>query len=545
MGCVSSKDSAADTDHSLPTRTPAQKGNSSAAGPTERLSSTQLSNRGKANGQCHETNSRPAGEKGVDEERVLDQLRLERLLVADRNGKHSHSFSGPTGYAIQHAVLPSKEKEEAGFVSLAAVQVGLPVEGKPETGGVDKPISLADRDLSIQQHLGRRRSSWAALTGPADRSPVASGRSPRKSAGLPIPEDMQDLHGATDIGIGGRGDNQDSYATSVFRDDRGVETALAAVFDGHGPEGSRCSNLCASKLKETFDEQRDLEVQSAFFAPSTKSVMSGSFTRTVWNQGAQSATSFGSSCSNRGELLKQEFLDREERLLHLLFYSLEERLKEACNTVMSGTTASLCLLKPRKAWMASVGDSTAILISQGQDGEHTATTVTADHRLSNEEEKKRVISAGARVARKGSHKSKGHLRNAEMDIPGLMVTRSLGDNVGKSVGVISEPHVTHVFLRPHDRYIVIGTDGLWDALSHEDIIRIVTEAPSSKAASNLLIQEALSSWEAKKADAEQKAGQRIRGMGDNITAVVVNLNKWVPTQNLGPSSKDETTQGDQ
>uniref|UniRef100_A0A061R800 Uncharacterized protein n=1 Tax=Tetraselmis sp. GSL018 TaxID=582737 RepID=A0A061R800_9CHLO len=328
MGCISSKDSAADTDHSLPTRTPAQKGNSSAAGPTERLSSTQLSNRGKANGQCHETNSRPAGEKGVDEERVLDQLRLERLLVADRNGKHSHSFSGPTGYAIQHAVLPSKEKEEAGFVSLAAVQVGLPVEGKPETGGVDKPISLADRDLSIQQHLGRRRSSWAALTGPADRSPVASGRSPRKSAGLPIPEDMQDLHGATDIGIGGRGDNQDSYATSVFRDDRGVETALAAVFDGHGPEGSRCSNLCASKLKETFDEQRDLEVQSAFFAPSTKSVMSGSFTRTVWNQGAQSATSFGSSCSNRGELLKQEFLDREERLLHLLFYSLEERLKE-------------------------------------------------------------------------------------------------------------------------------------------------------------------------------------------------------------------------
>lgn len=54
------------------------------------------------------------------------------------------------------------------------------------------------------------------------------------------------------------------------------------------------------------------------------------------------------------------------------------------------------------------------------------------------------------------------------------MTRSIGDMVAGSVGVVCDPEI-QVFsdLNDTDRAIVIATDGLWDRLSNQEIKEIV------------------------------------------------------------------------
>lgn len=195
---------------------------------------------------------------------------------------------------------------------------------------------------------------------------------------------------------------------------------------------------------------------------------------------------------------------------------------------MSGTTGSVCVLKPGKAWIAAVGDSASILISQRGDEPPSWRLLSGDHRLTNEKEKQRVIEAGARVAKRGNQ-SKGHLRIwlPELDTPGLMVTRSLGDAIGKTVGVISEPEVQIVDLGPSQRYIVMASDGVWDVLSHDRVTEIVTSAKSGTEAAETIVQASLAAWHSKKNETEAKVGKPVRGIGDNITALVVDLAPWL------------------
>lgn len=61
-------------------------------------------------------------------------------------------------------------------------------------------------------------------------------------------------------------------------------------------------------------------------------------------------------------------------------------------------------------------------------------------------------------------------------IPGLAMTRSIGDLVAKSVGVTAEPEIKWFGpLHEKDKAIVLGSDGLWDRLSNEDVATIINE----------------------------------------------------------------------
>ena len=55
-------------------------------------------------------------------------------------------------------------------------------------------------------------------------------------------------------------------------------------------------------------------------------------------------------------------------------------------------------------------------------------------------------------------------------VPGLAMTRSIGDLVAASVGVTSEPEI-HVYsnLKSTDKALVIASDGLWDRFSNKEI----------------------------------------------------------------------------
>ena len=55
------------------------------------------------------------------------------------------------------------------------------------------------------------------------------------------------------------------------------------------------------------------------------------------------------------------------------------------------------------------------------------------------------------------------------DSPGLAMTRSLGDKVGREAGIIHVPEVLQFEIEEDDKFIVIGSDGIWEYLQNDKV----------------------------------------------------------------------------
>ena len=83
------------------------------------------------------------------------------------------------------------------------------------------------------------------------------------------------------------------------------------------------------------------------------------------------------------------------------------------------------------------------------------------------------------------------------NIPGLAMSRSFGDHCAAQVGVITDPEVLELNLSEQDKFIVIASDGVWEFLSNDDVVRIVEPfylQNSAEKAAEALIKEALKRW---------------------------------------------------
>ena len=58
-------------------------------------------------------------------------------------------------------------------------------------------------------------------------------------------------------------------------------------------------------------------------------------------------------------------------------------------------------------------------------------------------------------------------------IPGLAMTRSFGDIIGSTVGIISEPEIKIFKYEKENKFIIIGSDGLWEYISCQEAVNIV------------------------------------------------------------------------
>jgi hypothetical protein len=47
----------------------------------------------------------------------------------------------------------------------------------------------------------------------------------------------------------------------------------------------------------------------------------------------------------------------------------------------------------------------------------------------------------------------------------LALSRSIGDHSLRTEGVIPNPSIKRLIIRPSDRWLIIATDGVWDALT--------------------------------------------------------------------------------
>lgn len=98
--------------------------------------------------------------------------------------------------------------------------------------------------------------------------------------------------------------------------------------------------------------------------------------------------------------------------------------------------------------------------------------LSRDHKPDCQDEAERILNNGGKIEPL-KHRGAffGPLRVwVTNNSPGLAMTRSFGDYVAKTVGVIDRPEIFNFTLESMDRVIIIGSDGVFEFLSEQDII---------------------------------------------------------------------------
>lgn len=165
----------------------------------------------------------------------------------------------------------------------------------------------------------------------------------------------------------------------------------------------------------------------------------------------------------------------------------------------SGTTAINVLIRDKTCICANVGDSRAII---GRFNEvWYPVELSRDHKPNEKYEKYRIEQLGGRV--EPYKESDGNFIGPDRvwlqheQLPGLAMSRSIGDLVAAHVGVISEPEIVVHELTPMDKFLVIASDGIWEFINNQNCVKIVSEfydAGDINKACDSLLKEAIYMW---------------------------------------------------
>eukprot|EP00529_Nitzschia_sp_RCC80_P031152 CAMPEP_0113512512 /NCGR_PEP_ID=MMETSP0014_2-20120614/39378_1 /TAXON_ID=2857 /ORGANISM="Nitzschia sp." /LENGTH=356 /DNA_ID=CAMNT_0000408873 /DNA_START=124 /DNA_END=1190 /DNA_ORIENTATION=+ /assembly_acc=CAM_ASM_000159 len=241
--------------------------------------------------------------------------------------------------------------------------------------------------------------------------------------------------------------NQDAL---IMADDPGTNSLVLCVLDGHGEHGDYVSAWF-----------RDQLVSEMFNHPS-------------WSTNLKTAAAEAIAKVER-DLLRNFRIDTE----------------------FSGTTLSMAIIRGNHLTGVNIGDSRVIL-GKEQDGRIVPVDITYDHKPDSPKEKERILACGGRVfAVEYDDGIDGPPRVwlGHMDVPGLAMSRSLGDVVAHSAGVSSEPEFSEFDLdSKDDKFLVIATDGLWEFITNEETCETVEGQIGPAQAVDTLVTEAGTRW---------------------------------------------------
>jgi len=198
------------------------------------------------------------------------------------------------------------------------------------------------------------------------------------------------------------------------------------------------------------------------------------------------------------------------------------KLKETgINCAFSGTTLVFAVKINNDIYCANIGDSRCIVVRN----KNKVIALSEDQKPENPGEKERILAAGGRVeplpGPPGVDCGPDRVWLGEVDVPGLAMSRSIGDNVSQTVGVISIPEIMQYKLVPQDRCLVIASDGVWEFITNEEACAIVYKyLPDYQKACDKLCDEATKRW--------QKEEEVI----DDITCVVVGLQSAASSEQI-------------
>jgi len=166
------------------------------------------------------------------------------------------------------------------------------------------------------------------------------------------------------------------------------------------------------------------------------------------------------------------------------------------DTHLSGTSATTVLIKDNRMYIAHVGD---IKVMRGKKNKMKKSIVlealTNDHVPSLPDEKKRIYHNGGEVRKLHDDCTERIFVRGRV-FPCLSTSRSLGNDIGGMIGVISEPDIHCIEITSQDLFILVGSDPFFSYLDDNEILNVMNYASKSKLkeVTDLLIKRAKNAW---------------------------------------------------
>lgn len=188
------------------------------------------------------------------------------------------------------------------------------------------------------------------------------------------------------------------------------------------------------------------------------------------------------------------------------------------NCSFSGTTCVFGVRVENKMYVANIGDSRGVMC-QKVDGKIKALDLSEDHKPESPLEKERIIAAGGRVETlpgpPGEDCGPFRVWLAEVDVPGLAMSRSIGDGISQTVGVTSIPEIRDHTICDEDMFCIFASDGVWEFISSEEAVEMVwSKRNDMEAAAKLLVDESTARW------------RREEEVIDDITCTIIQFNPF-------------------
>ena len=235
------------------------------------------------------------------------------------------------------------------------------------------------------------------------------------------------------------------------------------VCDGHGMFGQGVSNYLVNNLPQNLN--------SIFISKNIKNLAT-------------------TNINTLSESIQSTFISTNEQLTQ------DDRIDSA----FSGSTCVSLLYTPSRLICINVGDSRCVL-GKFDGMKWKAKNLSRDHKPDLATEKDRIVKNGGRV--EAYRDSEGNFVGPDRvwvqggDLPGLAMSRSFGDEVAHFVGVITDPEIVEYYFCKEDKFIILGSDGLWEFINSEECVEIVKDyylERNVEAALTFLYKEASKRW---------------------------------------------------
>ena len=298
--------------------------------------------------------------------------------------------------------------------------------------------------------------------------------------------------------------NQDS--SIVLKNICGINCYdIYGIMDGHGSNGHLVSDFVKNKVKEFFNNKKNYKI---------KTKNKDNMPKTL----------------NTSEEIYEKLKYNNYELIKTFYKKTNDELNDTKFDVhFSGTTCILVFRLGKKIICSNVGDSRAILveriftfneITNEIVNKYDIIEISHDHKPNISEERERIEKSGGEVDQEflneNDEKSDLPFRvwKKGCDYPGLAVSRSLGDKIAEEIGVISEPEIIEKDINKQSKYIIMGSDGVFEYLSNNDIVDI-----TKKYLNNDNLQRACSIVVEKATQLFKEKESRV----DDITINIINI----------------------
>ncbi|XP_022961292.1 protein phosphatase 2C and cyclic nucleotide-binding/kinase domain-containing protein-like isoform X1 [Cucurbita moschata] len=246
---------------------------------------------------------------------------------------------------------------------------------------------------------------------------------------------------------------------------------------------------------------------------------------------------FGTQCSQFVKRKLCENLLRNSRFhtdaveaCHAAYLTTNSQLHaDILDDSMSGTTAITVLVRGRTIYVANSGDSRAV-IAERRGKEVVAVDLSIDQTPFRTDEVERVKLCGARVLTLDQIEG---LKNPEIQFwgteegddgdpprlwvpngmyPGTAFTRSIGDSIAETIGVVATPEIVVLELTPDHPFFVVASDGVFEFLSSQTVVDMVSKYKDPRDACAAIVAESYKLW------------LQFETRTDDITVIVVHIN---------------------